>query len=170
MTTPDDRHDDVWAQAVAEGADAAPITGAQPAPDASPAADAAPAAATPAADGSPSLEKPTAGTVEDRPAGQPAAPADLFGPELAPLVDEVRKFATTVGEKITAAQNSVSNGDTLGAMQDLASPLRVKYPEVYGHLIAAGGELLAAYRSAVSASEKRWAAEKRSSSEHIDLD
>ena len=101
---------------------------------------------------------------------EPSSPADLFGPELTPLVEEVRKFATSLGEKVTAASSAVSGGDSLGALQNLAAPLRSKHPEVYGHLIAAGGELLAAYRAAVSASERRWTAEKPASTEHIDLD
>ena len=80
------------------------------------------------------------------------------------------RFASTLGERVNAASTAASNGDSLGALQNLAAPLRSKHPEVYGHLIAAGGELLAAYRAAVSASEKRWTAEKPSSSEQIDLD
>jgi hypothetical protein len=158
MTTADDRHDeDVWAQAVAEGADSGP-------------ADVRPVVGKPAATAEGEVtERSAAG--EAASAGSPAAPpADLFGPELTPLVEEVRKFAATVGEKISSVQASVNNGDALGALQDLAAPLRVKHPEVYGHLIAAGGELLAAYRSAVTSSEKRWTAEKPTSAEHIDLD
>lgn len=104
------------------------------------------------------------------PAPKPGDLAELFGADLSPLVDEVRKFAVTVGEKVSSASDSIGRGDSLGALQDLAAPLRVNHPEVYGHLIAAGGELIAAYRSAVSASEKRWAAQKPAASEQIDLD
>jgi hypothetical protein len=96
--------------------------------------------------------------------------SDLFGPELAPLVDEVRKFASAVGSKVTEASSALNGGDGLQGLQQLAAPLRSKHPEVYGHLIAAGGELLAAYRAAVAASERRWTQEKPSGSEHIDLD
>ena len=101
---------------------------------------------------------------------KPESPAsDLFGPELAPLVDEVRKFAAAVSGKVSEA-SSVLNGDGIQGLQQLAAPLRSKHPEVYGHLIAAGGELLAAYRAAVAASERRWTQERPSGSEHIDLD
>ena len=145
MTTADDRNnEDVWAEAVAEGG----------------AGDDTPAAETPSAHDA----------VAETGGSKSASPADFFGPELTPLVDEVRRFASTLGERVGAASAAASSGDSLGALQNLAAPQRSKPPEVYGHLIAAGGELLAAYRAAVSASEKRWTAEKPASSEQIDLD
>lgn len=148
MTAADDRHDeDVWAEAVAEGA----RERADDTPDPS----------------GKSSEESSKERAEESGGG---AGRDLFGPELSPLVDEVRKFAATLGEKVTAASSAVGGGDALGALQGLAAPLRSKHPEVYGHLIAAGGELLAAYRAAVSASEKRWTAPGPAASEPIDLD
>ena len=90
-----------------------------------------------------------------------------FGPELGPLVDEVRRFATAVGDKVQEVSRTLGNGEGL---DQLTAPLREKHPEVYRHLAAAGGELLAAYRVAVSGHERRWSAEKPSDSEHIDLD
>ncbi|MFI5528100.1 DUF5304 family protein [Kitasatospora sp. NPDC051853] len=72
----------------------------------------------------------------------------------ADLVEEVRKIAAAVGEK---AQEAVGRW-------------REQNPEVYGHLAAAGGELLAAYRAAVSGHERRWSAPGRAEAEHIDLD
>jgi hypothetical protein len=56
------------------------------------------------------------------------------------------------------------------SLAELPGTLREKHPEVYGHLSAAGGELLAAYRAAVSGHERRWSAGERSPSHHIDLD
>lgn len=47
---------------------------------------------------------------------------------------------------------------SLGTLSELPGVLRAKHPEVYGHLSAAGGELLAAYRAAVSGHERRWSA------------
>lgn len=96
-----------------------------------------------------------------------------FGPELGPLVDEVRRFATAVGEKAQAA-----SADTLITLAGLADRLRTGQPEVYGHLAAAGSgiaavgaELLAAYRAAVSGHESRWTAGPGgASAEKIDLD
>ncbi len=150
MTTADDRHgEDVWAEAVAEDAKQQE----QQAEDARRATRA---------------EDSTDGS--DAGAEQPKSPVEeLFGPELAPLVEEVRKFASAVGGKVNSA-SSVLNGDGMQGLQQLAAPLRSKHPEVYGHLIAAGGELLAAYRAAVSASERRWTSEKPSGNERIDLD
>ncbi|MFF9640197.1 DUF5304 family protein [Kitasatospora aureofaciens] len=95
-----------------------------------------------------------------------------FGPELGPLVDEVRRFATVVGEK--AQETSAT---TLIALSGLADRLRTQQPEVYSHLAAAGSglaaagaELLAAYRAAVAGHEQRWTAGDGAPVEKIDLD
>lgn len=146
MTTADDRHDeDVWAQAVAE--------------------DAKQQREQQARRSQPQGEDGEAAGGEPK-----SAPGDLFGPELGPLVEEVRKFAAAVGGKVDEAASALGAGDGMRGLQQLAAPLRSKHPEVYGHLIAAGGELLAAYRAAVTASERRWSAAKPSGTEHIDLD
>ncbi|QMU80141.1 DUF5304 domain-containing protein [Streptacidiphilus sp. PB12-B1b] len=86
------------------------------------------------------------------------------------MVDEVRRFAAAVGDRVDEAASALGAGEGIRGLQQLAAPLRGKHPEVYGHLIAAGGELLAAYRAAVAASERRWTAGKPSGTEHIDLD
>ncbi|MFG2842806.1 DUF5304 family protein [Kitasatospora sp. NPDC048296] len=95
-----------------------------------------------------------------------------FGPELGPLVDEVRRFATALGEK--AQETSAT---TLITLSGLADRLRTQQPEVYSHLAAAGSgiaaagaELLAAYRAAVAGHERRWTAGDGASVEKIDLD
>ncbi len=165
MTTADDRHDqDVWAEAVAEGGALKPSVPTPASPASTP-----PASTPPASEPTPAVKaeaaKPAA---KQEVASDPMA--ELFGPELSPLVEEVRRFTSSVGEKVAAVSSAVGSGDSLGALENLAAPLRSKHPEVYGHLIAAGGELLAAYRSAVSASERRWTAPKPASSEQIDLD
>ncbi|WP_354639730.1 DUF5304 family protein [Kitasatospora camelliae] len=77
-----------------------------------------------------------------------------FGPQLGPLVEEVRRFAVVLGEKA----------------QEVGGRLRESNPEVYGHLAAAGGELLAAYRAAVAGHERRWSAPGHAEAERIDLD
>ncbi|MBF9071043.1 DUF5304 family protein [Streptacidiphilus fuscans] len=91
-----------------------------------------------------------------------------FAGDLGPLVDEVRKFASAVGDKVSSVTSG--SADPMEVLQNLAAPLRSSSPAVYGHLLAAGGELIAAYRAAVSASERRWSAPKKGDSEHIDLD
>ncbi|WP_406197792.1 DUF5304 domain-containing protein [Kitasatospora sp. NBC_01560] len=95
-----------------------------------------------------------------------------FGPELGPLVDEVRRFATAFGEK---AQES--SAEALISLAGLADRLREKQPDVYQHLAAAGtglaaagSELVAAYRAAVAGHEYRWTAGDAARSERIDLD
>ncbi|MFJ9605638.1 DUF5304 family protein [Kitasatospora sp. NPDC101176] len=98
--------------------------------------------------------------------------AHPFGPELGPLVDEVRRLATAVGQKAQEA-----SADTLITLSGLADRLRTQQPEVYGHLAAAGSglaaagsELLAAYRAAVTGHEHRWTAGDSAPTERIDLD
>ncbi|WP_051943274.1 DUF5304 family protein [Streptacidiphilus rugosus] len=164
MTSADDSAEqrpdaDVWAEAVAEQqqneTEPVPFVKDEPAVADEPAA--APAAEQPAGE--------SGDAKGQRPSGGPELP---FGADLGPLVDEVRKFASAVGEKVSAVGNGGS--DPMEVLQNLAAPLRTKNPAVYGHLLAAGGELIAAYRAAVSASERRWSAPKQNGSEHIDLD
>ncbi|MFC5906439.1 DUF5304 family protein [Streptacidiphilus monticola] len=108
---------------------------------------------------------------EPEPEGSAPSGSDFIPPDFAPLVDEVRKFATALGDKVGQASSAISGGgDPMQVLQNLAAPLRTKNPAVYGHLLAAGGELLAAYRAAVSASERRWSAPRPTSSERVDLD
>ncbi|MFE6870671.1 DUF5304 family protein [Kitasatospora sp. NPDC057692] len=113
-------------------------------------------------------------TTTDRtePTAEQDGSAHPFGPELGPLVDEVRRFAAAVGEKAQEA-----SAETLLSLAGLADRLRDKQPEVYGHLAAAGtglaaagSELLAAYRAAVAGHEHRWTAGTPARTERVDLD
>ncbi|MBD0675845.1 DUF5304 family protein [Streptomyces sp. CBMA156] len=104
--------------------------------------------------------------------GQDGGQSHPFGPELGPLVDEVRRFAGALGEKAQEA-----GATTLITLSGLADKLRDQQPEVYSHLsaagtglAAAGTELLAAYRAAVAGHESRWTAGQGASTEKIDLD
>ncbi|GHF42276.1 hypothetical protein GCM10018790_20100 [Kitasatospora xanthocidica] len=104
--------------------------------------------------------------------GPGEAQAHPFGPELGPLVDEVRRFAGALGEKAQEA-----GATTLIGLSGLADRLRTQQPEVYTHLAAAGSgiaaagaELLAAYRAAVAGHESRWTAGQGADTEKIDLD
>ncbi|MFD8083156.1 DUF5304 family protein [Kitasatospora sp. NPDC059722] len=108
--------------------------------------------------------------------GSAGGPGDTqahpFGPEVGPLVDEVRRFADAFGQKAQEA-----GADTLITLAGFADRLREQKPEVYGHLAAAGSglaaagaELLAAYRAAVAGHERRWTAGDGAASERIDLD
>lgn len=71
-----------------------------------------------------------------------------------PLVDEVRKLASAVG----------------GKAEEAVGRFRDQYPDVYGHLAAAGAELAAAYRAAVAGHERRWSAPESAATEHIEVD
>jgi hypothetical protein len=161
-----ERGGDVWAEAVAEAAAEAAAEQEQAASAAPvvPAEDHAPVAGADQVAETGSGEGPGGDGQSEAPFG-----ADLpFGTELGPLVDEVRRFASAVSDKVTSL--SAGQSDPMEVLQNLAAPLRSKSPAVYGHLLAAGGELIAAYRAAVSASERRWAAPKQNGTEHIDLD
>ena len=106
-------------------------------------------------------------------AGDRAGAGHPFGPEFGPLVDEVRRFANAVGEKAQEAgaqQFAAAALGSLASLAELPGTLREKHPEVYGHLSAAGGELLAAYRAVVAGHERRWSSRDDARSEHIDLD
>ncbi|WP_377272020.1 DUF5304 family protein [Peterkaempfera sp. SMS 1(5)a] len=174
MSSADDRREgeDVWAQVVAEDAAAqaaAQREAAEPEQQAGP---------EQARDGHGGQEQgyqkqgrqaqgeKESGADED-PFGGGSAAGDPWGSQLGPLVEEVRRFASAVGERMQEATRALGSADGLDRF---AGPVREKHPEVYRHLAAAGGELLAAYRAAVSGHERRWSTEKPSDSEHIDLD
>ncbi|WP_055591207.1 DUF5304 family protein [Streptacidiphilus griseoplanus] len=152
MSSADDRREgeDVWARVVAE--DAAAQAAAQR------------EAAEPEQQAGREEKESRAG--ED-PFGGGGGAEDPLGSQLGPLVEEVRRFASAVGERMQEATRALGAGEGLDR---LAGPVREKHPEVYRHLAAAGGELLAAYRAAVSGHERRWTTERNSGSERIDLD
>ncbi|UYQ61665.1 DUF5304 domain-containing protein [Streptomyces peucetius] len=107
--------------------------------------------------------------------------------------EELRKLLDAVAEKVTSFQSSLPGMAAQGAVQQFVDqakaavePVIERNPQVFDHLAAAGGELLAAYRSAVEGQERRWTRgpdpsddagktddprdEGPEGSEHIDLD
>jgi hypothetical protein len=95
--------------------------------------------------------------------------------------EELRRLAEAVGEAVNERLAALRNPAVQLAAQGVISQVRSvvepivdRNPEVFDHLNAAGSELLAAYRSAVSRAEARWTAggdpTSRSTAEHIDLD
>ncbi|MFD4969437.1 DUF5304 domain-containing protein [Streptomyces sp. NPDC058424] len=90
-----------------------------------------------------------------------------YGPPPGSAAEELRKFVDTVADKLSSLQAPL-----LGALAGPAAeqvvrqmvqqakvavePVVERNPEVFEHLAAAGGELLAAYRSAVESQERRW--------------
>jgi hypothetical protein len=116
-----------------------------------------------------------------------------YGPPPGSAGEELRKLLDAVADKVTSFQSSLPGMAAQSAVQQLVSqaksavePVIERNPEIFDHLMAAGGELLAAYRSAVEGHERRWTQGSSDShgsknvknprdegpgpSEHIDLD
>ncbi|MFI1012393.1 DUF5304 domain-containing protein [Streptomyces sp. NPDC020965] len=77
--------------------------------------------------------------------------------------DELRKLFGAVADKVSEFQTSLPGMAAQSAVQQLVNqaksavePVIERNPQVFDHLAAAGGELLAAYRSAVEDQERRW--------------
>ncbi|MFH7595317.1 DUF5304 domain-containing protein [Streptomyces racemochromogenes] len=77
--------------------------------------------------------------------------------------EELFKLFGAVADKVSALNNPELAAAAQGAVRQFvnqaksaAKPVIERNPEVFGHLAAAGSELLAAYRSAVESHERRW--------------
>ncbi|MEV7547258.1 DUF5304 family protein [Streptomyces sp. NPDC089915] len=77
--------------------------------------------------------------------------------------EELFKLFGAVADKVSALNNPELAAAAQGAVRQFvnqaktaAKPVIERNPEVFGHLAAAGTELLAAYRSAVEGHERRW--------------
>ncbi|MCN9239826.1 DUF5304 domain-containing protein [Streptomyces sp. RY43-2] len=114
------------------------------------------------------------------------------GPPPGSAAEELRKLLDAVGEKLSGLQNPLLGAAASGTAQQVVQqvveqakaavePVVERHPEVFDHLAAAGSELLAAYRSAVEAQERRWTNRasqdwgtgedgEQGPGEHIDLD
>ncbi|WP_458243297.1 DUF5304 domain-containing protein [Streptomyces sp. MAI_2237] len=93
--------------------------------------------------------------------------------------EELRKIVDVVSEKLSSIQSPLLGAVAGPAAQQVVKqvvqqakaavePVIERNPDVFDHLAAAGGELLAAYRSAVQAQERRWTS--RPADLHKDLD
>ncbi|MER5859470.1 DUF5304 domain-containing protein [Streptomyces sp. NPDC059688] len=89
------------------------------------------------------------------------------GPQPGSAAEELRKFVDTVADKLSGLQSPLLTGLAGPAAQQVVrqvvqqakaavEPVVERNPDVFDHLAAAGSELLAAYRSAVQAQERRW--------------
>ncbi|MDT9684570.1 DUF5304 domain-containing protein [Streptomyces sp. TRM76323] len=85
------------------------------------------------------------------------------GPPPGSAAEELRKLVDAVADKVSAlgtpllgvgAQSAVRQA--VAQAKSAIEPVIERNPEVFDHLAAAGGELLAAYRSAVQGHEHRW--------------
>ncbi|MET8751590.1 DUF5304 family protein [Streptomyces sp. NPDC004667] len=77
--------------------------------------------------------------------------------------EELFKLFEAVADKVSSLDNPLLGTAAQGAVRQFvnqaktaAKPVVERNPEVFGHLAAAGSELLAAYRSAVEGHERRW--------------
>ncbi|WEO97926.1 DUF5304 domain-containing protein [Streptomyces sp. FXJ1.172] len=91
------------------------------------------------------------------------------GPQPGSAAEELKKFVDTVADKLSGLQSPLLGGLAGPAAQQMVrqvvqqakaavEPVVERNPDVFDHLAAAGGELLAAYRSAVQGQERRWTA------------
>ncbi|MFK8846154.1 DUF5304 domain-containing protein [Streptomyces sp. Ac-502] len=88
-----------------------------------------------------------------------------YGPPPGSAAEELRRLAEAVTDKLAGIQlpGALAGMAAQGAVQQLfrqakavVEPVVERNPDVFDHLAAAGSELLAAYRSAVESSERRW--------------
>jgi hypothetical protein len=89
------------------------------------------------------------------------------GPPPGSAAEELRRLVDSVADKLSGLQSPLLGAVAGGAAQQMVNqvvrqakaavePVIERNPDVFDHLAAAGGELLAAYRSAVEAQERRW--------------
>lgn len=92
-----------------------------------------------------------------------------YGPPPGSAAEELRRLVDTVADRLSGLQSPLLGAVAGPAAQQMVrqvvqqakaavEPVIERNPDVFDHLAAAGGELLAAYRSAVQAQERRWTA------------
>ncbi|MFE9660413.1 DUF5304 family protein [Streptomyces sp. NPDC005955] len=86
-----------------------------------------------------------------------------YGPPPGSATEELRKLMDAVADKLSGLSGPLLGPATSGVVQQVVrqareavEPVIERNPAVFDHLTAAGGELLAAYRSAVQNQESRW--------------
>ncbi|MDN3246832.1 DUF5304 domain-containing protein [Streptomyces mutabilis] len=99
-----------------------------------------------------------------------------YGPPPGSAAEELRRLVDTVADKLSGLQSPLFGQVAGPAAQQVVrqvvqqakaavEPVIERNPDVFDHLAAAGGELLAAYRSAVQNQERRWTAGDDTASE-----
>ncbi|BBC96509.1 DUF5304 domain-containing protein [Streptomyces griseofuscus] len=91
-----------------------------------------------------------------------------YGPPPGSAAEELKKLVDSVADKLSGLQSPLGALAGPAAQQMVkqvvqqakaaVEPVIERNPGVFDHLAAAGGELLAAYRSAVQSQEQRWTA------------
>ncbi|CAL9319593.1 MULTISPECIES: DUF5304 domain-containing protein [Streptomyces] len=90
-----------------------------------------------------------------------------YGPPPGSAAEELKKLVDAVADKLSGIQSPLFGAVAGPAAQQVVrqvvqqakeavEPVIERNPDVFDHLAAAGNELLAAYRSAVQAQERRW--------------
>ncbi|MFF9348676.1 DUF5304 domain-containing protein [Streptomyces sp. NPDC014734] len=86
-----------------------------------------------------------------------------YGPQPGTAAEELRKLVDAVADKLSSLPSPLFGAAAQDTVQQIvkqaksaAQPVIERNPDVFDHLAAAGGELLAAYRSAVEGQERRW--------------
>ncbi|MFJ5528536.1 DUF5304 family protein [Streptomyces sp. NPDC093261] len=90
-----------------------------------------------------------------------------YGPPPGSAAEELRRLVDAVADKLSELPTPLLGAAASGAAQQMVQqvvqqakaavePVIERNPDVFDHLAAAGSELLAAYRSAVEARERRW--------------
>jgi ABC-type transporter Mla subunit MlaD len=91
------------------------------------------------------------------------------GPPPGSAAEELKRLVDSVADKLSGLRSPLLGGLAGPAAQQVVrqvveqakaavEPVLERNPDVFDHLAAAGGELLAAYRSAVQGQEQRWTA------------
>ncbi|MFJ6073491.1 DUF5304 domain-containing protein [Streptomyces sp. NPDC093065] len=104
-----------------------------------------------------------------------------YGPPPGSAAEELRRLVETVADKLSGLQSPLLGQVAGPAAQQVVrqvvqqakaavEPVIERNPDVFDHLAAAGGELLAAYRSAVQNQERRWTTGDTASENPRDLD
>jgi uncharacterized protein DUF5304 len=96
-------------------------------------------------------------------AAEQARRREQRGTEPGSAAEELRKLVDAVADKLSSLNAPIGGAAAQGAVQHFVDqakaavePVIERNPEVFDHLAAAGNELLAAYRSAVTGHERRW--------------
>ncbi|WP_340562119.1 DUF5304 domain-containing protein [Streptomyces sp. GSL17-111] len=110
-----------------------------------------------------------AGACAEDLAAERARRREKYGPQPGSAAEELRRLAESVADRIADVAAPLA-GQAFGAAgqgerwarqfvesaRAAVEPVVERNPQVFEHLSAAGGELLAAYRSAVTDAEQRW--------------
>lgn len=100
-------------------------------------------------------------------AAEQARRREQYGPETGNAAEELRRLVDAVADKVTSLGAPLAGAAAQGAAQQVAQqlltqakaaaqPVIERNPQFFGHLAAAGQELLAAYRAAVVGQESHW--------------